>query len=158
MTAMATHMMKKQIADVGVPEVPEFLEQIVASGGHLWACRMSADMMHLTEADLYGEVEGIISAADFIERPTAPNCCSSDPTTGGGATMQPAGSVETELGYWRTTAEVQLCARSAVPRLLHHEQLGVLAAVSRSWSPSSTTRHHTAHRCGRRAGRSPAGA
>ncbi len=68
MTAMATHMMRKQIAEVGVPEVPEFLEQIVASGGHLWACRMSADMMHLTEADLYEEVEGIISAADFIEK------------------------------------------------------------------------------------------
>jgi peroxiredoxin family protein len=68
MTAMATHMMKKQIADIGVPEVPEFLEQIVASGCHLWACRMSADMMHLTEADLYDEVEGIISAADFIDK------------------------------------------------------------------------------------------
>ena len=68
MTAMATHMMKKQIADLGVPEVPEFLEQIVASGGHLWACRMSADMMHLTEDDLYEEVEGIISASDFIEK------------------------------------------------------------------------------------------
>ena len=30
MTAMATHQMRKQIADVGVPQVPEFLEQIVA--------------------------------------------------------------------------------------------------------------------------------
>jgi peroxiredoxin family protein len=68
MTAMATHMMKKQIAEIGVPEVPEFLEQIVASGGHLWACRMSADMMHLSEDDLYEAVEGIISAADFIEK------------------------------------------------------------------------------------------
>src|SRR6266496_1500416 len=68
MTAMATHQMKKQIAGVGVPEVPEFLEQIVASGGHLWACRMSADMNHLSEDDLYEEVEGIISAADFIEK------------------------------------------------------------------------------------------
>jgi peroxiredoxin family protein len=68
MTTMATHMMKKQIADIGVPDVPEFLEQIVASGGHLWACRMSADMMHLTEADLYDEVEGIINASDFIEK------------------------------------------------------------------------------------------
>ena len=28
MTAMATHQMKKQIADLDVPEVPEFLEQI----------------------------------------------------------------------------------------------------------------------------------
>jgi peroxiredoxin family protein len=68
MTAMATHMMRRQIAEVGVPEVPEFLAQIVASGGHLWACRMSADMMHLTMDDLYEEVEGIISAADFIEK------------------------------------------------------------------------------------------
>jgi peroxiredoxin family protein len=67
MTAMATAKMKKSISDVGVPEVPDFLEQIVASGGHLWACRMSADMNHLTEQDLYDDVEGIISAADFIE-------------------------------------------------------------------------------------------
>jgi peroxiredoxin family protein len=68
MTAMATHQMRKQIRDIGVPEVPEFLAQIVASGGHLWACRMSADMMHLDESDLYEGVEGIISAADFIEK------------------------------------------------------------------------------------------
>jgi len=68
MTAMATHRMKKQIAEVGVPEVPEFLEHIVASGGHLWACRMSADMMHLSKDDLYDGVEDIINAADFIEK------------------------------------------------------------------------------------------
>jgi peroxiredoxin family protein len=68
MTAMATAKMKKQIAEVGVPEVPEFLDQIVDSGGHLWACRMSADMMQLDESDLHDAVEGIISAADFIEK------------------------------------------------------------------------------------------
>ena len=66
-THMATSKLKKSIAELDVPEVPEFLEQIVASGGHLWACRMSADMNHLTEEDLYDEVEGIISASDFIE-------------------------------------------------------------------------------------------
>src|SRR5689334_25186286 len=68
MTAVATHQMKKQIAQIGVPTVPELLEQIVASGGHLWACRMSADMMHIDRLDLYDAVEGIISAADFIEK------------------------------------------------------------------------------------------
>jgi peroxiredoxin family protein len=68
MTAMATAKLKKSIAELDVPEVPEFLEQIVASGGHLWACRLSADMNHLTEDDLYDEVEGIISASDFIEK------------------------------------------------------------------------------------------
>jgi peroxiredoxin family protein len=68
MTAMATHQMRKTIAELGVPDVPEFLQQIVDSGGHLWACRMSADMQRLSEEDLYDEVEGIISASDFIEK------------------------------------------------------------------------------------------
>ena len=68
MTGMATKMLKKQIADLGVPEVPDFLDQIVAAGGHLWACRLSADMMKISETDLRDDIEGIISAADFIEK------------------------------------------------------------------------------------------
>jgi peroxiredoxin family protein len=67
MQPMATKMLKKQIADLGVPEVPEFLAHIVASGGHLHACRMSADMNHVTLEDLYEGVEDIINASDFIE-------------------------------------------------------------------------------------------
>ncbi len=66
MTAFATYMMRKQIEGIDIPGVPEFLELITDAGGHLWACRMSADMMHLTADDLYGRVEGIISASDFI--------------------------------------------------------------------------------------------
>jgi peroxiredoxin family protein len=67
-TAMATARLKKSIADADAPEVPEFLEQIVDSGGHLWACHMSADMNHLTKEDLYDGVEDIISASDFIDK------------------------------------------------------------------------------------------
>ncbi|HQZ86024.1 MAG TPA: DsrE/DsrF/DrsH-like family protein [Actinomycetota bacterium] len=67
MTAVATKMMKKQIADLGIPEVPDFLDQIVAAGGNLWACRMSADMNNLDESDLRDDVAGIINASDFIE-------------------------------------------------------------------------------------------
>ena len=67
MTAIATKMLKKQIADLDVPEIPDFLDQIVAAGGHLWACRMSADMNKLTMKELRDDVEGIISASDFIE-------------------------------------------------------------------------------------------
>lgn len=66
-THMATSRLKRSLEELDIPTVPEFLEQIVASGGHLWGCRLSADMNHLTEEDLYDEVEGIISAADFIE-------------------------------------------------------------------------------------------
>jgi peroxiredoxin family protein len=67
MTAVATRMMRKQIAELDIPEVPEFLDIIHESGGHLWACRMSADMNKLTKDDLYEGVEGIISATDFME-------------------------------------------------------------------------------------------
>ena len=67
MTKVATTMMKKQIDDLEIPEVPDFLEQIVEMGGHLWGCRMSFDMMKLNEADLFDGVEGIISATDFME-------------------------------------------------------------------------------------------
>jgi peroxiredoxin family protein len=68
MTGMATKMLKKQIAELGVPEVPDFLDQVVAAGGHLWACKLSADMMKIEEKDLRDDVEGIITATDFIEK------------------------------------------------------------------------------------------
>ncbi len=68
MQAFATHMMKKQIEGIDVPDVPEFLQMIHDAGAHLWACRMSADMMHIDEDDLYEGVEAIINAADFIEK------------------------------------------------------------------------------------------
>lgn len=67
MTTMATHMMKREIEKLGFPEIREFMETIVAAGGHLWACRMSADMMKLGESDLFDGVEGIIGASEFIE-------------------------------------------------------------------------------------------
>ena len=67
MQPMATHMLKKQIADLGVPEVPDFLDHIVASGGTLWACRMSADMNHVSLDELHPGVKDIINASDFIE-------------------------------------------------------------------------------------------
>jgi peroxiredoxin family protein len=67
MTKMATNMMKKQLDDLDIPSVREMLDIIVASGGHLWGCKMSFDMNGLTEADLYDGVEGVISATEFIE-------------------------------------------------------------------------------------------
>ena len=67
MQGVATRMMRKQIAELDVPAVPEFLQMITEAGGHLWACRMSADMNKLTQDDLYDGVEGIISATEFLD-------------------------------------------------------------------------------------------
>ncbi|KGM12542.1 DsrE/DsrF/DrsH-like family protein [Cellulomonas carbonis] len=67
MTALATRQMRRTLAELDIPTVPEFLEQVVAAGGHLWACRLSADMNRLGAEDLHESVEGIISASDFIE-------------------------------------------------------------------------------------------
>ena len=67
MTAFATHMLKKQIADLDVPEVPEFLQMLHDMGARLWACKMSVDMMGLTKDDMYDGVEDIINVNEFIE-------------------------------------------------------------------------------------------
>jgi peroxiredoxin family protein len=67
MTKIATNMMHKQIADLGVPTVPEFLDLLEAAGVKMWACRMSFDMMKMIEADLHPAVQGVISATDFME-------------------------------------------------------------------------------------------
>jgi len=67
MTAFATHMLKKQIAEQDVPEVPEFLEMLHDMGARLWACKMSVDMMGLTKDDMYEGVEDIINVNEFIE-------------------------------------------------------------------------------------------
>jgi peroxiredoxin family protein len=67
MTSVATRMMRQQLKDLDIPTVPEMLEQISASGGHMWACKMSFDMMKLKEEDLYDGVEAVISASDLME-------------------------------------------------------------------------------------------
>jgi peroxiredoxin family protein len=67
MTTYATKMLKKQIADQGVPEVPEFLRMLHEMGVQLWACKMSVDMMGLDEDDLIPEVEDVINVNEFMD-------------------------------------------------------------------------------------------
>ena len=67
MTAIATKMMKKQIAGLDVPEIPEFLELLTDMGANLWACQMSVDMMDLDADDLFDGVIDIINVGEFME-------------------------------------------------------------------------------------------
>ncbi len=66
-TAMATHSLKKALADLDVPEVRDFLDLLKNSGAKIWACQLSADMNHLGKEDLYEGVDAIINASAFIE-------------------------------------------------------------------------------------------
>lgn len=67
MTSMATSMMRKKIDAIDIPPIDEFVEMVHDAGAKLYACRMSIDMMGLNEEDLVPQVEGIITAMDFMD-------------------------------------------------------------------------------------------
>ena len=53
--------------DLGVPEVPEFLQMLSDMGAQLWACKLSVDMMGLEQDDLFDEVVDVINVSEFME-------------------------------------------------------------------------------------------
>lgn len=67
MEALATHMMKKEMEKIDMPEIREFLEIMTASGVKMWACKLAADMFHYKKEDLYEGVEDIITVGDFYK-------------------------------------------------------------------------------------------
>jgi peroxiredoxin family protein len=67
MSSIASLMMRGKIKDLAVPPVRDFLTQISDAGGHLWACRMSVDMLKLTKDDFIDEVEDIINVSEFLD-------------------------------------------------------------------------------------------
>jgi len=68
MEALASSMMKKEIAKLEIPTIREMLKDLSDAGAHLYACRMAMDMFHRTKADLVPEVEDVISAMDFYDK------------------------------------------------------------------------------------------
>ena len=67
MSAMATHMMKKEMEKLDIPPVREFIELLVDSGANLYACKASVDMFHLTADDFLPQVKGILTVGEFYE-------------------------------------------------------------------------------------------
>ncbi|MCH7682175.1 MAG: DsrE/DsrF/DrsH-like family protein [Gemmatimonadetes bacterium] len=67
MSAMVTHMMEKQMEKLDIPPIPEFLEMISDSGGHLYACKASVDMFKLTKDDFIEQLDDIITVGEFYE-------------------------------------------------------------------------------------------
>lgn len=69
MSAMASSMMRKEIAALDFPPVGEFLEMLSDAGTHIYACQMAKDMMKLDEEDLvpYAKVLGAMEFLDIAE-------------------------------------------------------------------------------------------
>ena len=61
-------MMKKQMSDLDVPPVDEFLDMIVAGGGEIYACKLAYDMFKLKREQLSEHVIDIITIGEFYEK------------------------------------------------------------------------------------------
>ena len=67
MTAFTSWFMKKKIAEVEAPPVPEYLEMLVDGGASLYACKMTVDMMGFSMDDFVDGVQDIVTAGDFMD-------------------------------------------------------------------------------------------
>ncbi len=61
-------MMKKQMLDLDIPPVDEFLDMIVAGGGEIYACKLAYDMFKLKREQLSEHVIDVITIGEFYEK------------------------------------------------------------------------------------------
>jgi peroxiredoxin family protein len=67
MSAIATKMMEKKMADLDIPTIPEFVEMIGDTGAGVYACKASVDMFGFTADDFVEQVKDIITVGEFYE-------------------------------------------------------------------------------------------
>ncbi|KJS22098.1 MAG: hypothetical protein VR72_07450 [Clostridiaceae bacterium BRH_c20a] len=67
MSALATTMMKKQMEELDIPPIPEFVEMIHDAGGGMYACLASVEMFKLKKEDFCDQVKGILTIGDFYD-------------------------------------------------------------------------------------------
>jgi peroxiredoxin family protein len=66
MSAAASWMMNREIAKLDFPPVGEFVQLVQDAGANVYGCKMSMDMMKLTEKDLVDGAK-VLGAMEFIE-------------------------------------------------------------------------------------------
>lgn len=66
MSAAASWMMRQEIDKLDFPPVGEFLEMLIDAGANIYGCKMSMDMMKLTEEDLVDGAK-VLGAMEFME-------------------------------------------------------------------------------------------
>ena len=67
-SSVVTHMMEKQMEELDIPSIPEFMELIADTGCGMYACRASADLFKMEKADFIDQVEDIITVGEFYEK------------------------------------------------------------------------------------------
>ncbi len=67
MSTFATRMMQKEMEQLDIPPIPEFIEMIHDAGGQLYACKATVDMFHLKPEDFCDEVEKVLTVGEFYE-------------------------------------------------------------------------------------------
>lgn len=67
MESYASRMMRKQMEDMDLPTVHEFLDILSASGVKMHGCKLAADMFKLKKDDLYEGLDDIITVGEFYE-------------------------------------------------------------------------------------------
>lgn len=65
--AGVSSMMKKQMDELDVPPVDEFMDMITAGGGEVFACQMAFDMFKLKREDLSEHVKDVITVGALYD-------------------------------------------------------------------------------------------
>ncbi len=68
MSALATHMMNKKMADLDIPPIGEFIEMIGDTGCGMYACKASVDMFGLEKDDFVEQIDDIITVGEFYDK------------------------------------------------------------------------------------------
>ncbi|MEL1133637.1 DsrE/DsrF/DrsH-like family protein [Desulfitobacterium sp. THU1] len=65
MSSMATNMMKKQMEELDIPPIGEFIEMISDAGGKIYACLATVEMFKLKKEDFCDQLDSILTVGDF---------------------------------------------------------------------------------------------
>lgn len=68
METLVSSMMKKQMEELDLPPVSEFLEILEASGAEMYACKLAMDMFKMQKEDLFEGVLDVLTIGEFYER------------------------------------------------------------------------------------------
>ena len=67
MSRFVTSQMGKAMEKLDIPPIPEFLEIISDSGGHIYACKATVEMFGFSMKDFMSQVDDIITVGEFYE-------------------------------------------------------------------------------------------